>query len=330
LEEKGGLDDVIIYLDIIFLYNFLIDWILLWSTAYVLKVKPKWYRYLIGALIGALYTIMLFFPSLSVFYTLLAKFCLSVIIVYSTFGYYRLSVFLKRLSAFYLVGFLLGGGLLGIHNLLQSENTILSGIVMTHSTGFGTPITWLFIFISFPTLWILSGKSFRQLTYTSKKANYFAEVEIYFSNQVIRCRGLLDTGNQLYEPITRIPVSIFDVDLFKDVLPYSFYCQVKEKRNLHIDLFDVELGDDWMQRIRLVPYRGVSREMDLLLALRPDRLILTTTEGTFECSRALIGLNPVSLSSDGSYQAILHPQLVEENLKAGKEEGFQKSEVRRA
>jgi stage II sporulation protein GA (sporulation sigma-E factor processing peptidase) len=305
---------VIIYLDIIFLYNFLIDWILLWSSAYVLKVKPKWYRYMIGALIGALYTIMLFFPSMSIFYTLLAKFLFSVVIVFSTFGYYRLSVFLKRLSAFYLVGFLLGGGLLGIHNLLQSENMILSGIVMTHSTGFGTPITWLFIFVSFPILWILSGKSFRQLTYASKKANYFAEVEIFFSYHTVHCRGLLDTGNQLYEPITRIPVSIIDVELFKEILPHSFYCQIKERKSLTTDLICAELSDEWMQRIRLIPYRGVSRTMDLLIALRPDHVILTTTEGTYKCTKALIGLNPVSLSSDGSYQAILHPQLTEGSL----------------
>ena len=154
---------MIVYLDVIFLNNFLIDLILLWSTAHIFKLRPKWYRLILGAGIGAGYTIFIFFPVLSQFYTSLMKFGLSVLMVFTVFGYHRLIVFGRRLLVFYMVAFVLGGGLLGINYLLQTESEIISGMVMSRSGGFGTPVTWAFIAIGLPILWWFSGKGLRSI-----------------------------------------------------------------------------------------------------------------------------------------------------------------------
>ncbi|MBP1930668.1 sigma-E processing peptidase SpoIIGA [Ammoniphilus resinae] len=301
-----------VYIDIIFLYNFLIDWILLWSTTFVLKHRVKWYRLTIGSGIGALYTIVLFFPSLSALYTFLSKLLLAAVMVFSTFGYHRIRVFLQRLLIFYLVSFVMGGGLLGLHYLLRTESQIISGIVMTNSGGFGTPITWLFICIGFPLIWWLSGKGIRHMKENNRKLALRVKVEILLMEQVvITCNGLVDTGNQLYEPITRTPVMIADLNLFEQCLPNRLFQAIKEKTDFSTDSSFLELDDKWLPRVRLIPFRSVSRGMDLLLAVRPDLVRIQSQGQTMETTKVLIGLNPVALSSDGSYQAIVHPVLIE-------------------
>lgn len=304
-----------IYLDVILMYNFFIDWILLWSTAYILKVKPKSYRLVIGACVGASYTMVLFFPSISGFYTFFSKLILSICMILIVFGFHRLYVFIKRLLAFYLVAFVLGGGLLGAHYFLQSDSEVLSGIVFTQSGGLGTPITWGFLALCFPLIWWLSSKGLHQLKETNRKTALYVEIEVIINGQSICCKGLIDTGNQLYEPITRIPVTIIDLDCFQDYIPNALYLSVKQQEDYSTSSSFLELEDKWLQRIRMIPYRSVSRGMDLLLALRPDCIKVHTNGFIYETKRALIGLNPVSLSSDGSYQAIVHPALTQdENL----------------
>ncbi len=304
-----------VYLDLIFLTNFLIDWILLWSTAFVLKLRPRWYRLGLGAGLGATYTLVIFFPYLTSLFTFFTKLFFSALMVFCAFGFYRLQVFLERILTFYMVAFILGGGLLGIHYALQTESEVFSGIVLTQTGGMGTSITWGFIIIAFPVLWWLSGRALKQLHVTNRKAVFFVDVEIKVNEQAVTCRGLIDTGNQLYEPLTRWPVTIADLHLFEEVLPPALYQAIKNKEDLSSHELLFNLDDSWLNKVRIIPYRSVSRGMDLLLALRPDQVRISLDGTTYETKKALIGLNPQALSSDGSYQAIVHPQMTDESIR---------------
>jgi stage II sporulation protein GA (sporulation sigma-E factor processing peptidase) len=45
----------------------------------------------------------------------------------------------------------------------------------------------------------------------------------------------------------------------------------------------------------------------MMIALKPDRIMICTGGGWHEVERALLGLDSGRLSSDGSYHAIIHP-----------------------
>ena len=71
------------------------------------------------------------------------------------------------------------------------------------------------------------------------------------------------------------------------------------------------LDDCWASRLRILPYRTVGRADAWLVALRPDGLSLQMGERRYEIRHVLIGLTLVSLSPDGTYQAIVHPSLLQ-------------------
>ncbi|WP_158593978.1 sigma-E processing peptidase SpoIIGA [Cohnella faecalis] len=61
-------------------------------------------------------------------------------------------------------------------------------------------------------------------------------------------------------------------------------------------------------RLRLVPYRAVNGNTRMMLAIKPDMIELAREgEPPSRVTRVLIGLDGGTLSSDGTYRAILHP-----------------------
>ena len=93
--------------------------------------------------------------------------------------------------------------------------------------------------------------------------------------RICRCTGLIDTGNQLYEPLTRTPVMVMEACVWEDVLPASWIHHIRKRR--WIKLF-ADMTDDepfiWQDRLRLVPYRGVNSGAQFMLAIKPDLVII--------------------------------------------------------
>jgi stage II sporulation protein GA (sporulation sigma-E factor processing peptidase) len=48
-----------------------------------------------------------------------------------------------------------------------------------------------------------------------------------------------------------------------------------------------------------------------MMAIKPDKVVIVSRQGQIETSKVLVGLRSGRLSSDGAYQAIIHPHLLE-------------------
>jgi len=60
----GGLA-MVVYLDVFFLVNFLMDYLLLWATGELALLSHRRWRMVLGALAGALYSLSLFLPQVT-------------------------------------------------------------------------------------------------------------------------------------------------------------------------------------------------------------------------------------------------------------------------
>lgn len=126
---------------------------------------------------------------------------------------------------------------------------------------------------------------------------------------------MIDTGNQLYDPLTRTPVMVLEVSLCQDYISESW---MRKIRDAEVDQMIAAIGTDdetdpfiWQDRLRLVPYRGINKSTQFMLAIKPDRVIISYQDKQNESHKVLIGLDGGKLSSDNSYQAIIHPMLMQ-------------------
>lgn len=306
---------MVVYIDLIFITNLLIDGTLLWLTGWMRKIKTPWWRISLSAVLGALYVIMMFVPELTFMYTFLIKFGLSLFMLWIAFGFGSLQHYMRNMGAFYIINFAAAGGIIGIHYLLQNSSDIWDGIWYTTSGGlsFELKIGFWFMVISFiiVILWFkLVQSSKRKL---DNRHVYLAEVKVSIGGEQVSCTGLLDTGNQLCDPLTRIPVMVMEASLWADYLPASWRDKLVEGE---ADKLIMELGEEgstfpWQDRLRLVPYRGVNRGTAFMLALKPDYVEICMDSRISVSTRVLIGLDGGTLSAEKAYRAIIHPDMIE-------------------
>jgi stage II sporulation protein GA (sporulation sigma-E factor processing peptidase) len=141
---------------------------------------------------------------------------------------------------------------------------------------------------------------------------FLAQVHVWIDQEQSSCIGLIDTGNQLTDPLTRTPVIVMEASLWQHVLPEGW---AQRLRTMETDQLIMEMQESsipWQDRLRMVPFRGVNRgATQWMLAIKPDKVAITHEGTTTECTKVLIGLDGGTLSSDGSYRAILHPTLLQ-------------------
>jgi stage II sporulation protein GA (sporulation sigma-E factor processing peptidase) len=299
---------MIVYVDLIFLVNFMIDGLLLYMTARTRKIPVVWWRLLIGAGIGAVYVVFMFIPALSFLFTFIVKLCFALIMIAISFGLPSLQHFLRNMGTFYVINFVAAGGILAIHYFWESSNEVLNGIAISQSGGvahelqFG--IIWFYKHV------LQSAKQREELT------SFFAKVQIDIGVVQLNCIGLIDTGNQLYDPLTRTPVMVIEASQYQAYIPEAWMKKIRESE---VDQIIAGIGQDdevesfiWQDRLRLVPYRGINKATQFMLAIKPDRVTISHQDKHIESYKVWIGLDGGKLSSDNSYQAIIHPMLMQQ------------------
>lgn len=296
-----------IYLDIIWLLNFCIDVMLVWMTALALK-RPliKW-RIILAGFIASTIVLFLFTPLAFLFYQPWMKILFSMLIVLVAFGFKRLSYFIQNVCMFYFVTFMTGGGLFALHYFWQSEVEILNGVMFSKVTGFGSSFSWILVVVGFPLLWYFSKQQFHSME--ARKINYenIVEVEVVLDDKKIVVKGLIDSGNQLKDPITRAPVMILEGAALQKVYP-----DLDIKQLTSIDC----LGDEGskqhplLHRMRIIPYKVVGNNQDFLFAFKPDEVKIVEGENEHITKKVLVGIQHMTLSTDGDYQSIIHPKML--------------------
>lgn len=304
---------LVVYIDLIFAANLLIDGILLWLTGWLVKLKISWWRLVISAVVGALYVVMMFVPELSFLYTFLIKFGLSVIMLWIAFGFGSLQSYLRTMGAFYIINFAAAGGIVGVHYMLQSSSDIWNGIMFTASGGhaYRLKIGFWFVIIIFPLVLLCFKAVHTSRIKREQLETYIGEVIVEIDGVNVACLGLLDTGNRLYDPLTRIPVMVMEAALWEGHLPASWKGRLTQDGADKLLLETDGQSFAWQDRVRLVPYRGVNRGASFMLALKPDLVTIKLGEDIYHSKRVLIGLDGGTLSGDGAYRAIIHPDLIQ-------------------
>jgi stage II sporulation protein GA (sporulation sigma-E factor processing peptidase) len=298
-----------IYLDVIWLLNVCFDSLLLWLTAIMLKRQIIPWRIISGALIGSLLVLLMFTPfSLYASHPIIKLF-FSFFIVIVSFGFKRFRYFIENLLTFYFATFMVGGGMIALHNLLRYEVDAVAGTIITSSTGMGDPVSWLFVLLGFPALWFFSRTRIDGIRDKKIRFDSVVDVSITFGEINVTLKGLIDSGNQLYDPLTKTPVMVVDMKEMKQVLPQSILENFKLSHE-----FKFSSEDDmekWYHRLRVIPYRVVGKDQQFLLALKPDKIMIHYENRWLEVPKGLVGLNESNLSTDGEYQCIVHPKMIQ-------------------
>lgn len=194
--------------------------------------------------------------------------------------------------------------MIALHYLLTGDSNVFSGSLFTTSGGWGSPVSWLFVVIGFPLVWLYTKFSFQSLEERHVVNQHLTEIHIDVAGTTIECTGLVDTGNQLRDPITRAPIIMIELQKIEEWIPPELKKVVLDG---NMDAVGLLSCSDWLHRIRIVPYRSAGSKGNLLIAFKPDNFKILREKEWHTVDKVLIGIDVGLLSSDGTFQAIIHP-----------------------
>ncbi len=276
----------VIYIDVLFLLNFVVDYILLLATARITGEVFTRLRLALGALVGAIYAAMLFVPGLIWLSHFLCKISVAVLMILVSFGSHKrfFRVFLVFIGA----STALGGLVLALQLVEAGGLTIKNGVLYT---GFDLRLLLVTVILCYLGLRLAFERAARHGG--ARKDLYSVQIELL--GKKLTLTALLDTGNTLTDPANNQPVMVVQADTLAELLP----CEVDPSDPVG----SMErIGDSSLKkRFRLLPYRAVGVKYGMLLAVRTDRAILAERE----VNGLLVALSPTPVSDGGGYQALI-------------------------
>lgn len=113
-------------------------------------------------------------------------------------------------------------------------------------------VTLPLLLFSIPfTVWI-----YRQVTQALRRkqelAAFTVKVDVHIDDYASSCTGLIDTGNQLYDPLTKTPVMVMEAAQWGEHLPETWMAKI---RRAEVDQLVSLIGTEpfiWQDRLRLV------------------------------------------------------------------------------
>lgn len=190
------------YIDLFFIFNVIMDYIIIMSTNILLKRRTNHIRMILSSLIGGISSLVLF-TSLN---KIVIEIVSIVIMVLISFGYKGIRYLINNILYMYVLSTLLGG-IIYLFNIKVSNSMFLTYLII------------IVISIEIMILYIKENKKMRSIY------NNYYKVDIYFKDRKkLSLIGFVDTGNNLYDPYKKRPVIIVHNKYIKEdkyiLVPY--------------------------------------------------------------------------------------------------------------
>lgn len=297
-----------IYLDAVWLLNFLLDYMLLLLTNKLARLHTNLFRLAFGAFIASLIVpFSVYYPE-SFVSSAVGKMLFSIIIILISFRFLSFRHMLKLLFLFYFITFSIGGGLIALHFIAQQPITVSQTGIFTFNSGYGDPISWIFVIIGFPVVWFFTKR--RMDKHVQDKIKYDMEIQVTLTlkGDSHSTKGLIDSGNMLTCPFSKKPVIICDETFLMNWFEKTEWEQMKSSyEKLDMDL----LPERWVDSLRIIPYQGVEGGNGFMFTIYPEEMRIVYDGKEIRTTDFLVGIQFGKLTREGNYHCLLHPELIQ-------------------
>lgn len=290
-----------VYIDVIFLENLIINYIILYATSIIAKVKIKQYRVLLGSAVGAIYSVVYYIVNLEWFVLAGVKIVLSIVIIYISFNSKNFKNLIRDIIFFYLISFIFAGASLAVIYMVNSHNiNIHNGVIIGEYT---LRTILIGIIISF-FIMMLAFK------FIKRKGNIYCNIKIKLDNQEIATNAMIDTGNFLKEPITNIPVVVVEDTLLYEAIPKEILNNMEKILGGDFESVPEEIKNEYISKLKVIPFSSLGKQHGMLLGIRANEIEIEQDGDIKKIDKVTIGIYDKSLTKRGEYRALVGLDLI--------------------
>ena len=295
-----------VYLDVILIENLCMNYIILFATSYILKNKVNHIRLIISSLLGGIYAIVAYMQILEIYSNIVMKIFLSIIMVYIAYNSKNIKILIKQIVIFYLTSFVFGGCAFALLYFIKPQE-----ILMRNGMYIGTyplKIAALGAIVGF----IITTIAFKLVKSKISKKDMFCKMKIYFNEKSINTVAMIDTGNMLKDPITRMPVIVVQKDILYNVIPYTILDNLDKiiGGDVSKELYETN-NLEYISKFRVIPFSSIGKQNGMLLGLKADKVQVEIEEKDEIINDVIIGIYDKKLSKKNNYFALIGLDILE-------------------
>lgn len=265
---------MVIYVDVLFIINFFITFLLLRVTSVLSKRNFSVIRAVVASAFGGLYSLIILADNISPVLLTLSKPVAAVVFLLIAFKFYRVRQFVISLFVFLFANFVFLGIIAGIYFLSRSDMIVIHNSIVYFDISARSLLGCAFFAYIFSCVIVrLYNRAL------SKKEIYTITVE--YNSKSVTLFAFADTGNNLTEPFSNAPVIIAD----------------REK------ISQLSRG----AKTRIIPISTVNSQ-SLLTAFKPDRVTVKASGFSEVIDNVYIAMSDDI--KEKSFSAIINPKIL--------------------
>lgn len=289
----------VLYLDILLSVNLLVNYLLLLSSAKFLGASYRKGRLLLGAMLGAVFSLVILLPGLPYYLTALLKLPMAAAMVVVSYRFSSWRDFWKRLLCLCVSSFLFAGLLLAISYCLRPAGLVVrNGAVYLAVSPLLLLGGTVFCYFALSFLYRILGRR------TLQRTTCTLTLKLGEKERVLLLK--IDTGNQLTEPFSGLPVTVVEHDAVSDLLPENFPVSTSVS-------------------VRMIPYQTLSGE-GLLPAFRAPECTIVYGSETIVTDAFYLAVSDQKLCN--GCQGLLNPEVLSTGKASASREKTSNSEAR--
>ena len=292
-----------VYIDIILLENLCMNYIILFATAYIMKIKISHIRIIASSSIGAVYSIMLYMQILPIYSSIFMKIILSVVMVYISYAPKSVKIAIKQLIIFYLISFAFGGCAFALLYFVKPQDIFIKNGVYIGT--YPLKIALLGGIVGF----IITYIAFKIIKNKATKEEMIYKLKIKINDKTVEVNALLDTGNKLKDPITLVPVIVIEKQKLYNFLPEEILENIDKIIGGDSDKL-IEENIKYMSKFRVIPYNSIGKQNGLMLGFKADEVKIIIDEEERTIKNTISGIFNQSFNSQ-TYSALISLEIIE-------------------
>lgn len=262
---------MIVYVDVLIFVNFIVNLFILHVTVQTLRKRVKLMWMCLSSFVGSLYVLTVVYPKLIYLSYLPFKILVVIAMIFIVFREKNFLFNIKASLIFMLYSILLAGMCLYIQ--ISNSKDMSFDVIIINFPYEKLMISIMIIYIVIYRIMIFIGdrKKISTLVYT---------VDIINKSYKKTIKAFLDTGNELREPVSNLPVLIVERDVLSEVL--------LDKNNTY-----------------LIPYTVVNGTNGKLIGFKPEYINIHIDKKNIETRDVIIAFCEYKLSKDNDYNGLM-------------------------
>ncbi len=275
--------ELIVYADVLVFLNLLINYFLLLAVSKILRKTPKTLRLVLSAFLGALSSLYIFLPPLSIWLEVILKIAVCLIMCATAFGFNGVKAFLKSVGLLFGVTAAYGGIMYAVWLLFSPKGMVINNSVVY----FDISLIHLVVFTVLGyVIFSILFKIFSRAAISAKRC----DISVFACGNELSLTGIVDTGNSIEDVFSKGEIIICD----KKAVSRLFGCE------------EIKGNTALKTRYRLLPCSTVSG-VDMLQGVRCDKAEIKFQGKVVTLDKPILAISKTPLC-DG--EAIINPKIL--------------------